>query len=79
MTPLLRVDKRRKNESWFVTDHDGTITTWDQVQVAVLMDIRDELQRLNMLVRCANFTGMSMTLRAMHRALLARKRKRRRT
>lgn len=38
------------------------IGTWEQVQVAVLMDIRDELKRLNALLHCHRFVGIPKTL-----------------
>lgn len=38
-------------------------TSWEEVQVAVLMDIRDELQKLNNVLRCPNFMGIPWTLK----------------
>jgi hypothetical protein len=40
---------------------------WLHVQVALLMDVRDELQKLNALLHCHNFTGMPETLRQVRR------------
>jgi hypothetical protein len=42
-------DTRRKNANWNVGEK---ITEWDQCQLAVLMDIRDELQALRALASC---------------------------
>ena len=50
------MEKRFKNVNWsFTTASNGDIQTWEQVHAAVLMDIRDELQRLNTLLHCQNF------------------------
>lgn len=39
---------RFKNVEWrFTLRDDGRIETWEQAQIAILMDLRDELQRLN--------------------------------
>lgn len=46
------VDTRKKNVSWKLhTNADGTTSNMD-AQLAVLMDIRDELQALNRLANC---------------------------
>lgn len=43
---------RHKNAEW---DLPGPkIGTWEQIQVAVLMDIRDELQTIRYLLECPN-------------------------
>lgn len=41
---------RRQNENWNLPD----AITWSHVPIAVLMDIRDELQKLNRLLHCGN-------------------------
>lgn len=56
-------DRRRKNVEWNIADENGGIPTWDRVGIAVLMDIRDELQRLNSLLHCGNFIGIPHELR----------------
>lgn len=43
------------------------IKAWEYVPIAVLMDIRDELQTLNRLLGCRNFTGIPAVLRAIQR------------
>lgn len=58
----MALDIRQANKVWRVTESDGSIT-WNGVKLAVLMDIRDELRRLNSLLSCANFTGISHTLK----------------
>lgn len=39
------------------------LTTWEEVQVALLMDIRLELTKLNRLLNCSNFTSFPRDLR----------------
>jgi len=51
-------DKRRKNVDWDIGDD----LTWDKVKLAVLMDIRDELQTLNRLLGCSNFVNIPNVL-----------------
>lgn len=58
---------RYKNVNWTLPDKN--IETWDQVQVAVLMDIRDELQRMNSLLSCSNFIGIPHTLKSIDKKL----------
>jgi hypothetical protein len=57
-------DKRQKDANWIVTNADGTVTSWEQVQAAVLMDIRDELKRLNNVLQCPNFIAVPSKLDA---------------
>lgn len=42
---------RHKNAVWAIPDEP----TWDQVKIALLMDIRDEIQILNRILNCHNF------------------------
>lgn len=55
---------RRKDVDWNLGE--GT-ATWDQVKVAVMMDIRDELKRLNTLLHCSNFQQIPRVLRSIRR------------
>lgn len=73
----MAVDRRRANRNWFVTDEAGALhsSLRDGVTVAVLMDIRDELQTLNKLLGCSNFTGIPQTLREMRTKLTTISRK----
>lgn len=48
---------------------------WDHVQVAVLMDLRDELQKLNRLLACPNFVAIPQILRDIKKNTTKRKRK----
>ena len=41
-------DTRHKDRRWALdVEDDGRVKTWQQVEIALLMDIRDELQTLN--------------------------------
>ncbi len=58
---------RFKNSDWNIsesTSQPGSPTTMDGAILAVLMDVRDELQRLNSLLGCSNFTGLPKDIRA---------------
>lgn len=56
-------DRRRKNINWLIGDGVNKTVGISDASLAVLMDIRDELQRLNTLLHCTNFLGMPATLR----------------
>ena len=71
-------DRRGKNVDWPPLDEDGKAPTWERIGIAVLMDIRDELQRLNAAIYCPNFIGIPRTLRAIERNTAKRRRKVRR-
>lgn len=64
--------KRNINVGW--QTNDAPNFTWEQVQIEVLMDIRDELQRLNSLLHCPNFMAIPSKLDAIRRKIPARKR-----
>jgi len=64
---------RYKDYDWNVCRNaDGTYSI-DLIKVNLLMDIRDELKRLNALLNCPHFTGIPTTLRSIRRALPSRK------
>jgi hypothetical protein len=67
-------DTRRKDYDWN-TGNPGTVMTWEGAQLAVLMDIRDELKKLNTLLHCYNFTTIPATLRGIRAKLPTRRRK----
>ena len=66
-------DRRQKNVAWYVADATGK--TYDGIwgspaaypSLAVLMDIRDELQTLNRLLSCPNFIAIPTILRTIRR------------
>lgn len=70
------IDRRRKDREWVVTNEQGELYTGlrDGVSVALLMDIRDELKRLNTLLHCHNFVGIPATLRTISRKMPVRRR-----
>jgi hypothetical protein len=45
-------DTRHKNGNWTIEANARNELSWEAVQVAVLMDIRDELQTVNRLLNC---------------------------
>lgn len=48
-------DRRRKDVNWEPAEANGDMPNWERVSIAVLMDIRDELKKLNALLHCQNF------------------------
>lgn len=56
---------RFKDQNWHLPkSNDGVrIQSWEAVQVAVLMDIRDELKQLNRVFACSNFQNVPHVLR----------------
>lgn len=68
-------DDRKKNFRWGIkTNTDGTTPQMD-AHLAVLMDIRDELQTLNRLLGCQNFLSIPSKLDAIRRNTTKAKRK----
>ncbi len=57
---MMAVDRRRKDRNWVVTDEQGNTYSdiKEGVYLALLMDIRDELQKLNALLHCTNFVDI---------------------
>lgn len=46
------VDRRQKNQNWHVTDEHGRMLHQNRALLAVLMDIRDEMQAINLKLGC---------------------------
>lgn len=70
--------QRHKDGDWLLpTTADGRIESWQAVQIAVLMDLRDELKKLNSLLHCDNFRQVPALLRLI-RANTAKPRKKKR-
>lgn len=63
---------RHKNTDW---DLPYPAANWEQAGIAILMDIRDELQTLNRLLGCDNFTQIPHVLRGIRAKLPTKKRK----
>lgn len=51
---------RHKGADWNIPD---PVKSWEHVQTAILMDIRDELQRLNRTLDCPRFQALPNTLK----------------
>lgn len=67
---------RFKDTNWdFTATPDGGMQTWEQAQVAVLMDIRDELKRLNHLLNCPNFTSIPHKLESIRKNTTKRRKR----
>lgn len=64
---------RHKDANWNLPDK---LTDWKECELAVLMDIRDEMKKLNRLFECPNFLAIPATLREIKRNT-ARPRKKR--
>jgi hypothetical protein len=61
---------RFKNVDWDLSaTPSGGIKTWDAVHIAVLMDIRDELQALNRVMQCPNVQRGFRAMERMDRRL----------
>lgn len=61
-------DRRRKDTDWQLpAREDGESLSVEAAQLAVLMDLRDELKRLNDLLRCENFLSIPRVLRRISR------------
>jgi hypothetical protein len=49
---MLTRDERHKDGNWRIVANESGTLNWDQVHAALLMDIRDELKRLNARLHC---------------------------
>jgi len=67
------MDTRHKNKQWRLLDlgtpnSDGSRGYENAtIHMAILMDIRDELQELNRLLNCANFLAIPTVLRGIEK------------
>jgi len=69
--------RRHRNVAWALpTSTTGGIESWEYVKIAVLMDIRDELQNLNRQLNCPNFTQIPTVLRGIRAKIPAQRSKR---
>ncbi len=70
---------RHKDVDWTLTDKgtpaDGGATSYkdNTILFSLLMDLRDELKRLNSLLYCPNFTGIPNRLRLIEKAIKDKK------
>ena len=65
----MAVDQRSKNVKWQPADENGHVPSWERVGIAVLLDLRDELQEMNRhlsgierQVLCSNATAIPRIL-----------------
>lgn len=58
-------NKKRSDADWNTPTDTGF--TWQHVEVELLMDIRDELKRLNELLNCHNFIRIPTVLDSIYR------------
>lgn len=58
-------ERRYRDRDWNVANDGGVIrdSIKGGVMLAVMLDIRDELRKLNALLSCGNFTGIPRTLK----------------
>lgn len=70
-------DTRKKNTNWQINLPLSGYYSLDQAQLAVLMDIRDELQTLNNVFRCNNFLNIPHVLARISRNTHKPKKRRR--
>lgn len=71
--------KRFKDQNWTIPQSDSGTVSWDGVTVAILMDIRDELKKLNALLHCSNFVTIPTIMREVAVNTKPKKRKRKKT
>jgi hypothetical protein len=64
---------RHKDANWNLHE---PVSTWDEIKVAVLMDLRDELKKLNGTLQCYRFQGIPNTLDRIARNTIKPRKKR---
>lgn len=66
--------RKYKNAEWKMPN-DGEELTWGAAHGAILMDIRDELQKLNRVFQCYRFLAIPDTLNQIKRNTTKRRKK----
>lgn len=71
---------RHKDVDWNLPEgtpnsKGGNTHRWDSIHAAILMDLRDELKRLNSRIQCHEFIGIPRVLRAIQRNTAKKKKK----
>lgn len=65
--------RKHKDVEWTLPTSDGgALTDWQKVEIAVLMDIRDELKELNATLSCYRVRRMSDDINRIDRRLQKR-------
>lgn len=67
------MDRRGANENWLPLDMDCKAPTWERVNTAILLDIRDELRKLNSIANCHNTLAIPGFLRKIAKNTTKRK------
>lgn len=63
---------RFKDAKWDLPESEVmpcTVKTWEQVGIAIMMDLRDELKKLNTLLQASNLIEIPYKLGRINRAL----------
>lgn len=60
-------DRRKKDVNWCAADENGETQSFEAAQLAVLMDIRDELKALNAKAGCYRIPRALDAVYRMHR------------
>ncbi len=68
-------ERALKNQVWDLKPSSGGGYSWEAIHTGLLMDIRDELQRLNRLLHCPNFMSMPYVLQDIKKNTTKRRRK----
>ena len=63
------------NQDWSIHIDEGGRVRHEDAQLAVLMDIRAELRKLNRLLHCDNFVGIPRVLEGIKRNTTKKRRK----
>lgn len=71
------IDRRKKDVNWTLHISDGGTVSNEHAQLAVLMDLRDELKKLNTLLHCPNVIDIPRILRGIRTKLPSKRRKKR--
>jgi hypothetical protein len=58
---------RLANLNWVPGDEAGQAPTWERVNTAILLDIRDELRKMNQTLRCPDFQSIPRVLKEIRR------------
>lgn len=68
-------DRRFKDRNWTLGNDDGNIGSWEHAKLALFMDLRDELKRLNQLLHCHRFVDVPLKLDRILRKMPAQKKR----
>lgn len=68
--------RKTKDWEWGISPSDRGTYGYEQAQLSVLMDIRDELKRLNGVLQCPNFVAVPAKLDQIIRNTKKKRRKR---